>query len=178
MQFVAGIKRRTEPLKQASWMIRQLTDWDWPPPNQDPSFPEGIHSERSIFPSGPINGMRPGQVFCPKGIPQRGPPGTFGEADSVGTSVGGMFVYTVNVVDLATSWTEQRAVWGKGYLGVKNALQNIEQTLPFPLRGFSQRDPFGDCDNGAEFLNWHLHRYLCKRKRPVEYTRSRPFSGR
>jgi len=26
MQFVAGIKRRTEPLKQASWMIRQLTD--------------------------------------------------------------------------------------------------------------------------------------------------------
>jgi len=95
----------------------------------------------------------------------------FLEADTVahcGTSVAGMFVYTVNAVDLATGWTEQRAVWGKGYLGVKNAIQNIEQTLPFPLRGF-------DCDNGTEFLNWHLHRYLCKRKRPVEYTRSRPY---
>ncbi len=49
----------------------------------------------------------------------------FLEADTVahcGTSVGGMFVYTVNVVDLATGWIEQRAVWGKGYQGVKNAL--------------------------------------------------------
>ncbi len=61
-----------------------------------------------------------------------------------------------------------KAVWGKGYLGVKNAIQSMEQTLPFPLRGF-------DCDNGSEFLNWHLHRYLCKRKRPVQYTRSRPY---
>jgi len=95
----------------------------------------------------------------------------FLEADTVahcGTSVGGMFVYTVNVVDLATGWTEQRAVWGKGYQGVKNAIQGIEQTLPFPIRGF-------DCDNGSEFLNWHLHRYLCKRQHPVQYTRSRPY---
>lgn len=48
------------------------------------------------------------------------------------------------------------------------AIQSIEQTLLFPIRGF-------DCDNGSEFLNWHLHRYLRKRKRPVQYTRSRPY---
>ena len=42
----------------------------------------------------------------------------FLEADTVahcGTSVEGMFVYTVNAVDIATTWNEQRAVWGKGY---------------------------------------------------------------
>jgi len=101
-------------------------------------------------------------------LSQRDP---FGEADTVahcGTSVAGMFVYTVNLLDIATGWHEQRAVWGKGFLGVKNAVQNIEQTLPFPIRGF-------DCDNGTEFLNWHLQRYLRKRKRPIECTRSRPY---
>jgi hypothetical protein len=95
----------------------------------------------------------------------------FLEADTVahcGTSVEGMFVYTVNVVDIATTWNEQRAVWGKGYQGVKKAIEDIEEVLPFPIRGF-------DCDNGTEFLNWHLHKYLCQRKRPVQYTRSRPY---
>ena len=38
------------------------------------------------------------------------------EADTVahcGDTVAGMFVYTVNLVDIATGWTEQRAVWAK-----------------------------------------------------------------
>lgn len=95
----------------------------------------------------------------------------FLEVDTVahcGTSVGGMFVYTVNAVDIATGWNEQRAVWGKGYQGVKEAIENMEHDLPFPLRGF-------DCDNGGEFLNWHIQKYLCQRKQPVQYTRSRPY---
>jgi len=40
----------------------------------------------------------------------------FLEADTVahcGTSMEGMFVFTVNCVDIATGWREQRAVWGK-----------------------------------------------------------------
>lgn len=95
----------------------------------------------------------------------------FLEADTVahcGTSSAGMFVFTVNTVDIATGWNEQRAIWGKGYQGVKMAIADIEQNLPFPIRGF-------DCDNGSEFLNWHLHKYLCQRQRPVQYTRSRPY---
>jgi hypothetical protein len=28
-----------------------------------------------------------------------------------------MFSYTVDFVDIATGWTEQRAVWGKGETG-------------------------------------------------------------
>ncbi len=95
----------------------------------------------------------------------------FLEADTVahcGTSTAGMFVLTVNCVDIATGWTEQRAVWGKGERGVLEAVKSIEQALPFPVLGF-------DCDNGAEFLNWHLQHYLTERQRPAQFTRSRPY---
>lgn len=95
----------------------------------------------------------------------------FLEADTVahcGTSVAGMFVYTVNCVDIATQWTEQRAVWGKGEKGVLNAMKDIESHLPFTVKGF-------DCDNGSEFLNWHLVRHFQDRKQPVQFTRSRPY---
>jgi len=95
----------------------------------------------------------------------------FVEVDTVahcGTSTEGMFVYTINCVDIATSWTEQRAAWGKGEAGVLKAIKAIESHLPFPLRGF-------DCDNGSEFLNWHLYRHFTQRKSPVQFTRSRPY---
>ena len=93
------------------------------------------------------------------------------EADTIahcGNSVAGMFVYTINCVDIATGWNAQRAVWGKGESGVIKAIHNIELTLPFRLRGF-------DCDNGSEFLNWHLYRHLTHRKQAVQFTRSRPY---
>jgi len=63
-----------------------------------------------------------------------------------GSSTADTFVYTINCVDIASGWTEQRAVWGKGQKGVLEAIFHIENTLPFPLKGF-------DCDNGSEFLN-------------------------
>ena len=93
------------------------------------------------------------------------------EADTVahcGTSSAGMFVYSVNMVDIATGWSIQRALWGKGETGVIDALRNIESTLPFKIKGF-------DCDNGSEFLNWQLLKYFKHRKFPVEYTRSRAY---
>ena len=58
----------------------------------------------------------------------------FLEADTVahcGSSVAGQFVYTVDIVDIATGWTEQRAVWGKGQRGVFQALMSIRDALPF-----------------------------------------------
>lgn len=96
----------------------------------------------------------------------------FLEADTVahcGNSVAGMFVYTVNTVDIASQWTEQRAVWGKGEKNVVSAVKCIENALPFKLKGF-------DCDNGSEFLNWHLLRYLTgSRKISVNFTRARAY---
>jgi len=51
---------------------------------------------------------------------------------------------------------------------VLKQIRHIEQSLPFPLLGF-------DCDNGTEFLNYHLLRHFQNRKRPVSFTRSRPY---
>jgi len=95
----------------------------------------------------------------------------FIEADTVahcGNTVAGMFVYSLNCVDIASGWTEQRAVWGKGERGVLEAIKDIEKRIPFPIKGF-------DCDNGSEFLNWHLLRHLTERKQPVQFTRARPY---
>jgi len=95
----------------------------------------------------------------------------FIEADTVahcGSSVMGSFVYTINCVDIATQWTEQFAIWGKGETGVLKGLININKRLPFDLRGF-------DCDNGSEFLNWPIQKHYLNRKRPVNFTRSRPY---
>lgn len=95
----------------------------------------------------------------------------FIEADTVahcGTSMAGMFVFTLNTVDIATGWTEQRALWGKGEQGVLEALKSIESALPFSLKGF-------DCDNGSEFMNWTILKHFQDRKRAVQYTRSREY---
>jgi hypothetical protein len=95
----------------------------------------------------------------------------FLESDTVahcGTSMAGMFAFTIDCVDIATSWTEQRAVWGKGETDVLKQLEDVEQSLPFPLLGF-------DCDNGSEFLNYHLLRHFTERKHPVQFTRSRAY---
>jgi hypothetical protein len=55
----------------------------------------------------------------------------FLEADTVahcGESTAGMFANTIDFVDIATGWTEQRAVWGKGETGVLEQIKNIEKT--------------------------------------------------
>ena len=95
----------------------------------------------------------------------------FLEADTVahcGTSMAGMFAFTIDCVDIATGWTEQRAVWGKGETAVMEQIKDIEEALPFPLLGF-------DSDNGSEFLNYHLLRHFSVRKQPVQFTRSRAY---
>jgi len=38
----------------------------------------------------------------------------------------GDFVYTLDTVDIATGWTEQRAIWGKGETEVIKQIQDIE----------------------------------------------------
>jgi len=95
----------------------------------------------------------------------------FLEADTVahcGESMAGMFAFTLDCVDIATNWTEQRAVWGKGETGVLEQIKDIEDSIPFPLLGF-------DSDNGSEFLNYHLLRHFHQRKQPIQFTRSRPY---
>jgi hypothetical protein len=93
------------------------------------------------------------------------------EVDTValcGGSVGGEFVWMLDGVDYATTWVELRAMWGRGQAGTLAALRDVEATLPFELLGL-------DSDNGGEFMNHHVLRWLQKRPRPVYMTRSRPY---
>jgi hypothetical protein len=93
------------------------------------------------------------------------------EVDTValcGGSAAGQYVWMVDAVDYATTWVELRAIWGRGQAGTLAALQDMEACLPFSLLGL-------DSDNGGEFLNHHVLRWLQKRPQPVFMTRSRPF---
>jgi hypothetical protein len=72
------------------------------------------------------------------------------------------------MTDIHTTWTENRATWGKGAQGVLMQIQDIEVRLPFALRGF-------DCDNGSEFLNYHLVRYFTDHPSVTSFTRSRAY---
>ena len=93
----------------------------------------------------------------------------FTEIDLVshsGNSASGDFCYSLNLTDIYTGWTETRAVLGRGQEGVRQALEQIRQALPFPLRGI-------DSDNGSEFINDHLLRYC--RSRAIPFTRGRPY---
>ena len=97
-------------------------------------------------------------------------PGWF-EADSVahcGGSMAGSFAYTLTFTDTNSQWTELRAVWNRGGHATSTRVQEIEASLPFAIKGVNT-------DNGGEFLNWHLIRYLKKRDVPVTQTRSRPY---
>ena len=97
----------------------------------------------------------------------------FLEADTVahcGTSLNGSFVWSLTLTDIYSGWTELRAVWNKGATGVVMQIKDIENGLPFFVLGF-------DCDNGSEFLNWHLMRYFSNDQgvQRVQFTRSRPY---
>jgi hypothetical protein len=85
-----------------------------------------------------------------------------------GTAIEGQYAHTVDTVDIATGWNEQRAVWGKGEAGVMEQITDIENSLPFPILGF-------DSDNGSEFLNHQLMRHFLNRKFPIQFTRSRAY---
>jgi hypothetical protein len=91
------------------------------------------------------------------------------ETDTVahcGTSTEGLYVSTVDTVDFDTTWSERRAILGKGQEAVVEAMTDIEKTIPFILRGL-------DSDSGGEFINELLLRFCQDRK--IRFTRSRPY---
>jgi len=93
----------------------------------------------------------------------------FTEIDLVshsGDSASGEFCHSLNLTDIHTTWTESCAVLGKGQHTVQQALEQLRQTLPFPLLGI-------DSDNGSEFINQHLVRYCATQK--IQFTRGRPY---
>lgn len=91
------------------------------------------------------------------------------EVDTVahcGGNVSGEFIYSLNIIDISTGWSEQAAIWGNGEAATKEQIDNVRKRLPFKLLGL-------DPDNGSEFINWQLFRYCKKNK--ITLTRSRSY---
>lgn len=91
------------------------------------------------------------------------------ETDTVahcGERLEGTFIYSLNLTDVATSWSEQVAIMGNGERAAVTGIGIARARLPFELLGL-------DSDNGSEFINWHLERYC--RKAKITFTRSRPY---
>jgi hypothetical protein len=85
-----------------------------------------------------------------------------------GNSLQGDFLYTLTATDIVTGWTDRIALYGKGQAAVVDGLRQIQQRLPFRLRGI-------DSDNGEEFINYHLLSF-CRTARPqIAFTRSRVY---
>lgn len=141
-----------------------------------PTIDRLLKKVRARHPRKGLSGTRCGPEALKHRIPLRTDnwdikqPG-FIEADSVahcGTSMSGEFLWSLTFTDIFSQWTENRAIWNKSAAEVVDRVREVEQKLPFVLRGF-------DVDNGSEFLTWHLWRYFLERPQPIEMSRSRPY---
>ncbi len=93
------------------------------------------------------------------------------EVDTValcGGSLDDRHAWMVDGVDIHTTWNEMRALPNRSEAATVLQIGDVERSLPFPLRGL-------DSDNGGEFINHNLKRYLQQRQKPVGFTRTRPY---
>lgn len=110
-----------------------------------------------------------------KGVPmkridwQTQDPGHF-EVDLVhhgGETSAGEYVHTLQMVDVATGWSERVAVLGRGYRSMQVGIEHILSRLPFAVKEVHP-------DNGSEFFNQHLVRFWKEKVVGVQLWRSRP----
>lgn len=97
-------------------------------------------------------------------------PGAF-EVDLVhhsGGSAAGEYVHTLQLIDVATGWSERTAVFGRGQAAMEAGFQRVLDRLPFPIRHLHP-------DNGPEFFNHHLVRFWGTAITGLTLSRSRPY---
>jgi hypothetical protein len=166
-EFVSALERHNE--LQLDAQTRQLL-LQMSPATAD----RLLHSERAHTQQHGLSTTKPGTLLK-QGIPIRTfadwddqRPG-FVEVDLVAhcnDSTGGEYLHTLLLTDVATAWTECMALPNRGQIAVKEAIEQLQQRLPFPLLGL-------DSDNGSEFINAHLLRYC--QDHGITFTRSRPY---
>jgi hypothetical protein len=83
-----------------------------------------------------------------------------------GDRVDGLFLNTLVLTDIASTWTEFFPLLHKSEANVIEALKVAQHTLPFTLLGL-------DTDNGSEFINYGLLSF-CK-ENEITFTRSRAY---
>jgi hypothetical protein len=72
----------------------------------------------------------------------------------------------LTVTDVATQWTEERALKNKARRWVRQAMDEVYASFPVPLKGI-------DSDNGGEFINTAMKTW-CE-QRQLTFTRSRSY---
>jgi len=97
-------------------------------------------------------------------------PGHF-EVDLVhhaGQSAHGQYVHTLQLIDVATGWSERVAILGRSYTVMQDAFTRLLARLPFPI---VELHP----DNGHEFFNHFLLTYWKQAVPGLTLSRTRPF---
>jgi hypothetical protein len=98
-------------------------------------------------------------------------PGHF-EVDLVhhcGPTASGEYLHTIQMVDVATAWSERVAVLGRSYLVMEDGFSRILARLPFAVLEIHP-------DNGSEFFNHHLLRFWQRQTPQLQLSRSRPYN--
>jgi hypothetical protein len=85
-----------------------------------------------------------------------------------GPTTGGEYMCTLQMIDVATGWSERRAVLGRSYMVMEAAFLCCLARLPFAVREIHP-------DNGSEFFNHHMLRFWGEIVQGVKLSRSRPF---
>jgi len=118
---------------------------------------------------GPERANRLAREIPARRIPwQEQEPGHF-ETDLVhhcGVSASGHYVHTLQMIDVATGWSERVATLGRSYLVMQDAFRRILARLLFPVLEVHP-------DNGSEFINYHLRRFWKEAADHIELSRSR-----
>ena len=134
-----------------------------------------LRPARVQHPKKGLSATRPGTMLRHAVRTRSGPPDTTRvgsvEADTVAhcdDTTEGDYVNSLTFTELYSGWTENRAIWNKSADAVLVQLQELEGQVPFTMKDFHT-------DNGGEFLNWALHRYLNGRTVKLPWTRSRAY---
>ena len=84
-----------------------------------------------------------------------------------GGDLSGDFFWILTLTDRKTQWTEIFPVWNRSAYEVLNAMDILTQRFPFKILSLHY-------DNGAEFMNAHLVRFV-KRHPEIQFQRSRVY---
>jgi len=84
-----------------------------------------------------------------------------------GTSAG-EYAHTLQLIDVATGWSERVALLGRSQRAMEAAFRQVLARIPFPILELHP-------DNGSEFFNAHLVRFFGAELSGLTLTRSRPY---